>query len=216
MTEPFIAAFEVRAETHATRFSVASPPTPCSWRHVSSAVPHFTVAGEAGTPTEGFEFLSELFLRRRQITSGRRKMISSVASDRLGGLVRSGRAAKGQKVYGRRDGKFADDLPRAGLGARNGLSTVENRLWRNVWRSHGGSPPTPRAEDHLMPTRRAVDSLRPGTVPDLCYGFGRDYSVPMMTRRAFARCGEAWLESRESLPQRLNPYGLSGSRRPPC
>lgn len=66
-----------------------------------------------------------------------------------------------------------------------------------------------------MSTRRTIDSLRPGVVPDLCYGFGRDYAVPIMTRRAFARSGEAWLGNRESLPHRLDPYGGVGSRRPP-
>ena len=67
-----------------------------------------------------------------------------------------------------------------------------------------------------MPTRRPLDTLRPGFVPDLCYGFGRDYAVPMLTRRSFARCGDALLACRETSPYRLSPAGLSGSRRPPC
>lgn len=67
-----------------------------------------------------------------------------------------------------------------------------------------------------MPGRRPLDTLRPGSVPDLCYGFGRDYAVPLPTRRAFARCGEAVLTARDTLPHRLSPLGLSASRRPPC
>jgi hypothetical protein len=67
-----------------------------------------------------------------------------------------------------------------------------------------------------MPTRRPLDTLRPGCTPDLCYGFGRDYSVPMMTRRAFSRFGDTFLAGRETLPCRLDPVGISSSRRPPC
>ncbi|MBA3315560.1 MAG: hypothetical protein H0T47_20015 [Planctomycetaceae bacterium] len=67
-----------------------------------------------------------------------------------------------------------------------------------------------------MPTRRPVDTFRPGSVPDLCYGFGRDYAVSMMNRQAFSRCGESLLASRQTSPCRLNPTGLPGSRRPPC
>lgn len=67
-----------------------------------------------------------------------------------------------------------------------------------------------------MPTRRPLDSLRPGSVPDLCYGLGRDYAVPLPTRRAFAFHGDALLAARETLPCRLAPIGLSAARRPPC
>ena len=67
-----------------------------------------------------------------------------------------------------------------------------------------------------MPTRRPLETLRPGFMPDLSYGFGRDYAVPMLTRRAFSRYGESVVSSREILPQRLSPLILSGSRRPPC
>lgn len=67
-----------------------------------------------------------------------------------------------------------------------------------------------------MPTRRPLDTLRPGSMPDLCYGFGRDYAVVMPTRRAFASHGDALLAARETLPCRFNPVGLSGLRRPPC
>lgn len=67
-----------------------------------------------------------------------------------------------------------------------------------------------------MPTRRPLDTLRPGSIPDLCYGFGRDYAVPLLTRRAFARYGDALLSARDTLPHRLSPIGLSTMRRPPC
>jgi hypothetical protein len=53
-------------------------------------------------------------------------------------------------------------------------------------------------------------------MPDLCYGLGRDYAVPLPTRRAFAYHGDALLAARETLPCRLGPVGLSGLRRPPC
>ena len=66
-----------------------------------------------------------------------------------------------------------------------------------------------------MPTRHTLDTLRPGCVPDLCYGLGRDYAVPMMTRRAFSRFGDALLAGRETSPYRLDPICIS-SRRPPC
>ena len=67
-----------------------------------------------------------------------------------------------------------------------------------------------------MPTRRPLDTLRPGSFPDLCYGLGRDYAVPMMTRRAFSQFGDILLAGRETLPYRVDPVGISGSRRPPC
>ena len=67
-----------------------------------------------------------------------------------------------------------------------------------------------------MPSRRPLDTLRPGCVPDLSYGLGRDYAVPMLTRRAFALHGDAVLTCRESIPYRVSPMGMSGSRRPPC
>ena len=62
---------------------------------------------------------------------------------------------------------------------------------------------------------RPLDTRHPGSVPDLCYGFGRDYAVPMLTRRSFGRHSNAVLDHRETLPQRLNLDGLAGSRRPP-
>jgi hypothetical protein len=52
-------------------------------------------------------------------------------------------------------------------------------------------------------------------MPDLCYGLGRDYTVPLPTRRAFAYHSDALLAARESLPCRLGTVGLSGLRRPP-
>jgi hypothetical protein len=67
-----------------------------------------------------------------------------------------------------------------------------------------------------MHNRRPFEVFRPGLVPDLCYGFGRDYSMPMMSRQAFARCEESLLASRATSPCRLDPLGFAGSRRPPC
>jgi hypothetical protein len=85
----------------------------------------------------------------------------------------------------------------------------------DAWCSQGGSP-EPAGRPDQMPSRTPLDTLRPGSVPDLCYGFGRDYAVPMLTRRSFARCGEAVLSARDTLPHRLSLIGLSASRRPPC
>lgn len=67
-----------------------------------------------------------------------------------------------------------------------------------------------------MPARYPVDTFRPGSVPDLSYGFGRDYAVPMMNRQAFSRYEGSLLACRESSPCRLNPSGSLGSKRPPC
>jgi len=66
-----------------------------------------------------------------------------------------------------------------------------------------------------MSAQRPIELLRPGRVPDPCYSLGRDYAVPLLTRRAFGRCDRVVLARREILPCRLDPGGLAGSRRPP-
>lgn len=66
-----------------------------------------------------------------------------------------------------------------------------------------------------MPTRRPLESFRPDGCPVTGYGFGRDYSLPLLTRRAFGRCEGSVVSARDTLPCRMSPAGLGGSRRPP-